>query len=124
MKSLEDTKNLPISTTQDDLRNRIDFVFNYMDIGVQGTITEYAQAFLDVINFQSYAGAIPEDKESQLLQWIDHTYDKSSIEYNDVLSYLYSSFRRDIAEAEMKKRINSSDNPAIVKIFQDALTEL
>ncbi|BCE01999.1 hypothetical protein [Marinicellulosiphila megalodicopiae] len=123
MRSLEELKNLPISTSQRDLSNGISLVFDLIKNNAKGSNTDYAEAFYDVITYQSYAGAITSDEENRILNWIDETYDEVNEDYIDAVSGLYCIMSSKRALKELKNRISTTKYSWVRKYYQEAIEE-
>lgn len=88
MKLLKEKLNhLPISTSQKDLSDRILLVFDLLEGNSEGTNAEYAQAFVDAVSYQSYAGNIPINDEKNILNWISKTYNEENESYIDAVAH-------------------------------------
>ncbi len=123
MRSLEELNYLPISTSQDDLKNRIAIVFDLLVNNVEGTNAEFAEAFVDVIVYQSYAGAIPLDCEKDILNWIAKTYDEDDKAYIEAVASLYCMMSSERALKELRQKLSLAKHRWVAEKFQEALDE-
>ena len=122
MKSLNEINALPISTSQKDLKDRVDFIFDILVQGENESSSEFAQAFSGVIGYQSYAGALPIESESKLLSWIKETYIEEKGYIESVIS-IYCMMSEEVAKNELDNMLLSTNKDWVKILVQEALNE-
>ncbi len=122
MRKIDEIRMLPISTSQEDLRDRIDFIFSIINEAQEVSNADIAQAFSDVLSYQSYAGAVPLDYEGKLLHWIDETFEESAL-YIDAIASIYCMMSSEKAFFSLKEKLFSSSLNSTKKILQEAVDE-
>jgi len=123
VETLHDLACLPISTSQIDLRDRISDVFSLIERGAEGTSKDFAQAFIDVITYQSYAGEIPKVSEYKVLDWINSIYNEFEPGLIEILSDLYLCMSTARAYSELKSRLDCAQSSDAKRFFKSALEE-
>ncbi len=121
--SLSDLNRFPISTSQQDLRDRVSDVFSLIENEVAATNRDFVQAFIDVISYQSYAGNLPTVSEYRILDWIETIYDELEPGLVEVLADLYLCMSTGRAYREIISRLESMQDLRSEKYLIAALEE-
>ena len=123
LKNLEELGNLPIATTQDDLDQRVLAVLRFAKRHPESSISAIAEAIVEVLFFQSYAGRLQQPEERAILAWFDASFDPQDLPYLDALATLYANMASSEALEDLKRRIEDTKGQAR-EALEEALDEL
>jgi len=114
----------PISTCPDDLRERVEDVFNLIKIGVKASNSKLAEAFGDVISYSSYAGQVPIESQSKLINWIMTTYDENDVKYVDAVASVLCMCNSKIALDGLVNLLKLTNNSNSITLLNQAVLEV
>ena len=122
IKSLQDLNLLPIAEKDTEIGERIKSI---LCLAVENTctITEIADAIVDVIFNAAYMVFIPKDIESDILKWISRTYDQNNLEYIDALSTIFANMSTIESTNTLKRYILNAQNIEAKNLLDEVIKE-
>jgi hypothetical protein len=123
IRSLYEIDNLPMSTLQKDIDERIEAIFDFIERDGNASIVEIAEAFVDVISFQSYAGHFRKEHELNLVLWIDTTFDEKNERYIDAVAAVYANMRQQTSFNNLNEMHKKSSSTMVKRYLKQAIDE-
>ncbi|GAB1269521.1 hypothetical protein NBRC116493_27740 [Aurantivibrio infirmus] len=124
VESIKDLDHLPISTSPEDLGDRINTVFELIEKRAEGSAADFAQAFSDVIGYQSYAGDIPEQSQEKLINWVRNTYEQSNLPYVDAVASILCMCNSQPALDCLHALIGLTNNQSALNLLKESVAEI
>ncbi len=122
--TIQDLVHLPISTSPEDLTDRINSVFSLIEGNTEGSIADFAQAFSDIISYQSYAGDLSKPTQEKLISWIKSTYDQKNIPYVDAVASVLCMCNSKSSTDFLHSLIGLTNNLEALDLLREAVAEI
>ena len=123
LKQLADITQLPMALGQTDIDQRVRAVIAYAQRHPEEPCAHIAEALVEVLGFQSYAGSLQAAEEVMVLKWIDESFSPDNMPYLDAVATLYAHMSSQEARRDLISRRAGLTDPSAQQAFDEAISE-